>query len=405
MAHPHLGSKRIASEAVVALALIGLAALGTLATVPVAHAATDLSVWCPSGDYSGTTCTISGSVAMATDVTVSSFETLTITGSGYIPIDIGVTLTVNSLGNVFVNNGGASGSYGIENAGTIVNDGSITVENTGVGTYGIYSYGTITGSGQFDVKNSAGYGIELIGGTFSNSGTVTVEQTGFALGIETSGTTTTHGAIINFGSMIVKSNTGLTVGISLTPAGGTTTNVGSITIENSGGSSVGIDNYNLVDNSASGTITIENSGTASVGLFNEFSSSFDNSGSVTIQNSVTDSTGVYNEATINAAAGGTVSNECSGRIYIDNTAGVGLDNYNIIDNYGVVSGTITEEQGGVFNDYSATCSTTTTTSSTSTSLGGTSVPQFPLGVALLFALLVPALLIVRKRAMSANPLH
>lgn len=69
----------------------------------------DLSTWCttysrghpPPGswDSSTHTCTVTGSPTMG-DVTVSSGETLLISGSGQLTVDSGYTLTINSGGYV-----------------------------------------------------------------------------------------------------------------------------------------------------------------------------------------------------------------------------------------------------------------------------------------------------------------
>jgi hypothetical protein len=90
---------------------------------------------------------------------------------------------------------------------------------------------------------------------------------------------------------------------------------------------------------------------------------------------------------------GVVTNECSGSIDIETgTYGYIDDGYfgtghGVTYNYGTITGTVTSVNGGVLDNLSGSCLST-------------SVPQFPLGPALVFALSVPALLVLRKKAVS-----
>ena len=113
-----------------------------------------------------------------------------------------------------------------------------------------------------------------------------------------------------------------------------------------------------------GTITIANNEGA--GIFNE--GTIDNSGTITIENSGSESTGIDN-----AYSTSTITNECPGTINIANATGTyaGLENGGTINKYGTISGTVTEQSGGVLNDYSASCSSSGATTTSSTILAST----------------------------------
>ena len=204
-----------------------------------------------------------------------------------------------------------SGSVTMSADVEIASGETLLIPSTGYPTLTINSGVTLTidSGGNFTIANSAALsGGVLSAGTIDNSGTVT---------IETSGTNGAAGMDSN----------------------GTITNRGTITIENTGSESYGIANVHTIDNF--GVIKVENSGSSSTGIISS-------SSSTTVA---------------------TITNECSGTIDIANTSGTsaGIANYGIINKYGTIAGTITEESTGVINDYSASCSASGTSSTSVTS--------------------------------------
>jgi hypothetical protein len=167
----------------------------------------------------------------------STSSTCTITFSdAYLPsgqrlnIPSGATLAIQSdVHDVFFN------------YGTVNNDGTITISNTGPDSKGFVNFGTV-----------------------SNDGTITISNTGPG-----------SQGFISFG---------------------TVNNDGTITISNSVSGSIGFFNFGTVE--SDGTITISNSGTASQGFYNCPPGSVSNDGTITISNSADSIAGFHNFGTV-----------------------------------------------------------------------------------------------------------
>src|SRR5579863_952992 len=93
----------------------------------------------------------------------------------------------------------------------------------------------------------------------------------------------------------------------------------------------------------------------------------------------------------------------SGNSYLQTGGG---SNFGTFNNYGTVSNSGTFKDQGVFNEE---CSGTYSgnalivTGTYNPAVGCSSVPQFPLGLAFLFAVVIPALLVLRKRTLFRTP--
>jgi hypothetical protein len=207
---------------------------------------------------------------------------------------------------------------------------------------GIFALGFIPAAHAATIPLNSSTCVYPIGGSWS-SGTCTLStgytiSTGDTLEVP-SGTTLT---IISTGFLSVAGGAFLTI-----DSGGI------INIQVNDGD--GISSFSTITNR--GTINIETSGAATDGIANFIP------GGV-----------IYNYGTIN----------------IENTGGTGVDNLGTITNEcgGTIApsaASITEESGSNFIQITRGCSTV-------------GVPEFPFGLALLFVLLVPALLVLRKKA-------
>jgi len=184
------------SKAILTLGLLLSSSLLIFAVaVPAAHADDeDLRLWCTiSGtiyDIPSNTCTISGSVTMGADVTVTDDELLSVPLNSHLTIGSGATLTLNKGGY----------SFAIEIEGVITNSGTIIVESSGGISVGLD--GTLTNSGTVTIENPGGTGIDN-SGFITNSGTITIENAG-GTGIDNRGNPhgpgfTNYGVLNNYG--------------------------------------------------------------------------------------------------------------------------------------------------------------------------------------------------------------
>ena len=212
---------------------------------------------------------------------------------------------------------------------------------------------------------------------------------------------------LSTGTMEVTSGTSLTItdvgadGIYV--ASGATLTVdsgGTINVKNTGLFGDGIFNDGTLSNQ--GTINVKNSGTDNAGIIVR-DGTFSNTGTINIDNS--GNVGIDLESTLPIVAiltnfgtinigntgggdgifvaGGMINNQCSGTINIAASSdSVGLANEDIVNNYGTITGSVTNLNGGVTNDYSGSCTTH-------------GVPQFPVGMPILFVLAVSLLLVMR----------
>jgi hypothetical protein len=351
-----------------ALPLLGLAAISMLGAVPVAHATTttlDMTACTATlgGTWSSGTCTLTTTYTILSGDTleVPAGTTLTISGAGSIVVDSGGSLTVDSGGTVNVANSSIS-SESIDNQGTFTNSGTVNVAGSAVALAGIFNEGfTFTNSGTITINSGGISNAE----TFTNSGTIDIKNAGL---------------IRNDFSLV---------------------NHGTINVENSGANTFGgifnHGSFSTISNYGDGIINIANLGSSSKGIYN-FQGTITNLGTINVKNSV--GSGIDNF--------GIITN--SGTIDIFGK----IDNFGEIDNSGTITiecgGLLVNERGSTYNGFlpvQVTCTTTTSSSTTSrtTSTSTTtsvpvSVPEFPLGVAFLFAILVPILVVLRKWATS-----
>jgi hypothetical protein len=190
----------------------------------------------------------------------STSSTCTITLDGYLSsgqrlnIPSGTTLAIQSdVHDVFFN------------YGTVNNDGTITISNTGPDSKGFVNFGTVSNDGTITISNTGPGSQGFINfGTVSNDGTITISNTGAP-----------NQGFLNYGT--VKSD-------------------GTITISNSVSGSIGFFNFGTVE--SDGTITISNSGTASQGFYNCPPGSVSNDGTITISNSADSIAGFHNFGTV-----------------------------------------------------------------------------------------------------------
>ncbi len=228
-------------------------------------------------------CTISSAVTANSSFTIPARVTLAITGASG-ALTVNSTATITNAGTIIVSS--SNTGHSIANHGTIINQasGTITAINTGAGNIVIYIYtgATLTNHGTIVVNNvpTQNWGI-YNAGTFSNDGTISFSAyLGMSITDTGSFSNLAGGTII-----LVASNSGLSIF-------GTFTNAGTILVDNSATGSIGILNYNTLINTATGTITIENSGTITYGLDNMGTTY--NRGIIYVHNS--GSVGLYNAA-------------------------------------------------------------------------------------------------------------
>ena len=165
--------------------------------------------------------------------------------------------------------------------GKLINNGKITISNTGVDAIGINSKGTLDNFGIITINNGGGNGININYGTINNSGVITIGNTDkISIGI------------YNLAGKI-KNNLSST-----------------ITISNS--NSIGIDNLGTVDNS--GTITISNTGGYGINNHSDDSINY----TLSLESKWIERHGITNHST------DSINNNVSGKIVINNTGGGGI---------------------------------------------------------------------------------
>jgi hypothetical protein len=326
--------------------------ISVLGAVPAVHAedptisitASNGSTVCPasplSGTWSGDTCTISGPV--------------TIMSGTILDIGVGVSVTVS---------GGAADSF--HNYGIIDNYGTMTgtsgssnwaIENDNI----INNYGTMTGSGFIGVQNS---------GTINNAGTMTGSSSSSGgYGIDNAGTINNDGAMTGVSSLF----DGIYNGNNIYDYCG-------VTLTDSSYSG------NMPNAVACYTVTFDQSGIPS-GVTWGITASW---GPFVLPE---DHTGTGASITVLATGSMTYSFDTvtnSGTTYSCTSASIsgGLGSYSLSPTFcAPMNGILVGASGTVSADYSATSST--------------GVPQFPLGLSVLFALVAPALLVLRKKTLS-----
>ena len=261
-------------------------------------------------------------------------------GSGFVN-----NATFTNHGTLTLANSAGTNGFQITQFTTLNNTatGTFIVENTG-GT-GVVSNGLIKNSGEVSVQNTAGIGIEHFGlSALENTpaGSIVVANSGDSTGIENN--CLLCSGITNSGEMTIQSSGPSSIGIdnneainntasgTLTLAStggygmfsgedGAITNSGTLNIQNSG--FFGIESYGTITNS--GNITLANSG--SIGLRNADVGSLSNSGNVTIQS--TGSFGIENL--------GSIENAITGTVMVANIGSTGIDNFGTLSNFGDMS--------------------------------------------------------------------
>ena len=242
------------------VSLLALGAASVLATVPAAHASSNVisittsdgATVCP-GSLNGTwaaatdTCSITGTLAVSSGTTLDVGPGVTVVaaaGGG------GDASGVANLGVVY-NHGNISGSTsngnanGVGNLGVIYNYGSLTGTTSagsgtaGIGNYGgnIDNYGTMRGS---TTGGSSTNGIWNGGGTVNNGGTMTGTTSGS--GSYTGGIGISKGAINNRGIMTGSSSSGGSLTNGIYDGGGAINNDGTMRGTSTGGGGSGIYN-------------------------------------------------------------------------------------------------------------------------------------------------------------------
>ncbi|HXV46629.1 MAG TPA: hypothetical protein VD736_08150, partial [Nitrososphaera sp.] len=294
------------------------------------------------------TCTLYPGLVLTADkdVEVSSGVTVILPGN--------VTSIIGDGRTLFIASGGSLNIQGrISNHGSLINSGTLTVDNADQNNLGIFSNGTIANSGTLAVSNTDISSVGIVNnGIITNSGTLAVSNGGeSSFGIQNPGTITNSGTLAvsntdissvgidNFGSLATLTNTGsLTVSNSGGVFGhpvtgiansGTLTNSGTLAVSNSGQYSQGILNIGIIFSfpffTNSGTITLSNNG--GIGLYNFGSSStVTNSGNMTVSNN--GGIGLYN-----SVGSGGIANSNSGTITLSNNGGIGLYNFGSSSNF------------------------------------------------------------------------
>jgi fibronectin-binding autotransporter adhesin len=177
-----------------AVLMVALFILGSMVSIPLAHAATctwdgSNSTWETAAHWSCGHVPVSGDnvVIPSGTVTVTANENI---GSG----------GISNRGTLFVNSGVSLSFVSLDNSsgGTLTNHGTITTTGYGIDNS---SGGTITNSGTITITPSiTSYGIDnAVGGTITNSGTITI--TGYGIDNSSGGTITNSGTITITGSM------------------------------------------------------------------------------------------------------------------------------------------------------------------------------------------------------------
>ncbi|MEZ4884067.1 MAG: T9SS type A sorting domain-containing protein [Chitinophagales bacterium] len=281
--------------------------------------------------------------------------------------------TIQNQGSIIIED---AASFGISNNGTLVNTGSIASNN--MGTHGLFNFKNFTNNGQITILNSQETGIENVG-TFVNTSTVHIEGTdsiGLRNYLEFDNTGTID--ILQSGAFALQNVGNFTnegqLNIHTTLREGMTnhqtfTNHGTVTIEASNRASVvnysniinhaqwniinsglqGIMNY--VSTTNYGTIEIQNSGKNGIENLN----SFDNHGTIHIQKSK--NVGIFNAATFinrnvltidestTAGIWTQVKFENYGDMTISNTTWSGIANLGIFTNFANLEITDTFNRG------------------------------------------------------------
>ena len=266
---------------------------------------------------------------------IESFGEINNFASGSITVENSGHTGIYHLDSTFTNWGAItvanSGLYGIRESGTLVNDGTLVVENGAGSGYGIQLGDTLvnTESGTVTVANTNGRGVEIAPtfGNLTNFGTMTVANSNAGFGIWN------ERIISNLGTMTVSSSGSAAHGIFNND--GTISNSGTLNLENAD-VSIGIFNHGTIENSGSMNV---NSNFTNGGIENDFGT-ITNTGTLTV--SSIDSTGIRggffgtsiitNNGTLNVsnnggtgiytASLGAVTN--SGNVVISNTAGQGI---------------------------------------------------------------------------------
>lgn len=184
--------------ALLTLTLLVLSSFAALAFAVPAAAETTISITttngylvCPayplSGTWLGDTCTISGPLGITSDTTLSigTGVTVTVSSTAGDGVDNGGTITndgtlnastssagsdaalyndgtIQNSGTIIANDSGSTSVAGIDNYGAITNEGTVSASDSYVGGYGVTNQGTITNDGSLTSSNTIG-----------NSGTIT----------------------------------------------------------------------------------------------------------------------------------------------------------------------------------------------------------------------------------------
>lgn len=380
-----------------------MAVIAQLGAVPVVQAATTTvnSTWCATegGVWDSSTCYLTGTTAYTVNsgnaLVIPSGTTLFTQDSVSIYVSSGGALTIDSGGTLEMINEG----FGVTNVGTITNSGTIVIHT--VSLSGIYDAigSTFTNTGTIDIGNTLGRGIYNDGAgsavaTLTNSGTINITNSGPDWGLDD------YGNITNSGTISV-ANTGASIGMStggiLEPGYGTISNSGTITIANS----ADVYNGGTIDNYCSGVITGVVSGNAVTNLCPQPTIS-------TSLSATTISVGqsVYDSAKLSGAtstAGGTVTynlypgSSCSGPPTLISIVTV-ADGIVPSSNFHTFSSAGSYSWKAVYSgDPSNKGATSQCESLTVVQPPTGNVPEFPFGLAVLFAVLIPLIAGLKKR--------
>ncbi|MBC7138437.1 MAG: hypothetical protein H5U17_06730 [Defluviimonas sp.] len=317
-------------------------------------------------------------LAVGTGLMVAAGDTLSNTGT--VTTAAASTLTADTVDNLAagsVTNGGTFAVTTFNNAGTAINDGSLTGDlNNSGGTFTNSATGSVAGT------------TTISGGTVANSGTLAAVDTqaagtfdnlagGSADGVTNAGTGTNAGTVASLDNSGTFGNSG-TISGAVSNTGGTLTTSGSIggTTTISGGTVANSGTLAAVDTQAAGTFDnlaggsadgVTNAGTGTnagtVASLTNTDGTFTNSATGAVSGTTTISGGavtnagamasVDNSATFDNLAGGTTGAVTNAGAATNAGTMASVDNSGTLTTSGTVSGTLDNAAGGIVNAQGA----------------------------------------------------